>query len=139
MTMTSSKHALMDKRESHIYSEKTIKGLCNSFDASMGQWTVAPGDGAGQNNSGNMKFLGRTTPSINGAPGIKGFVVSALHEPSGQIVSVKRYKLEEEKDESNVCENSQEKFNENITFIMVSQYSQELQGLILVSLPPIIF
>ena len=60
-----------------------------------------------------MKFLGRTSPSINGVSGIKGFVVSALHEPSGQIVSVKRYKLEEEKDESNVCENSQEKFNEN--------------------------
>ena len=118
MTMTSSKNLLSDKHNSHDYSEKTLNGLCNSFDTSMVHWTVGPKDGDGQTKSQNTKLLGRTTPAINGASGIKGFVASALHEPSGQMVSVKRYKLEE-KEVNNICQNPQEKFNENITFIMV--------------------
>ena len=119
MTMTSSKNLSIDKRNSHEYSEKTLNGLSNSFDTSMVHWTVGPREGAAQNNTENIKFLGRTTPAINGVSGIKGFVASALHEPSGQMVAVKRYKLEEEKEENYLCQNSQEKFNENITFIMV--------------------
>ena len=121
MTMTASKNSLNDKCDSRDYSEKTLSGLCDSYDPSMVHWTVGPkeGNGAGQKNSTDAKILGRTTPSINGGSGIKGFVVSALHEPSRQIVAVKRYKLEEEKDDDNLCKNSQEQFNENITFIMV--------------------
>ena len=118
MTMTASKNSINDKCDSRDYSEKTLSGLCDSYDPCKVHWTVGPKEGNGGGHK-NATILGRTTPSINGGSGIKGFVASALHEPSSQIVAVKRYKLEEEKDHNNLCQNSQEQFNENITFIMV--------------------
>ena len=68
----------------------------------------------------NVRLLGRTTSSICGLKGIKGYVTSAIHEPSGQMVAVKRYKLETNDEECSSCNSSQEKFNEDVMFILVS-------------------
>ena len=65
------------------------------------------------------KLLGLTTGVSNGGTGIKGFVFTSLHKPSGKTVVVKRYQVDEEHHERNSFHNSQEHFNENVTFIMV--------------------
>ena len=72
-------------------------------------------------------ILGCTTATISGLPGIKGVVRSALHKPSGQTVAVKIYKLDVEKADCNSCHTSQEKFNEDVTFIMVRKYGRTLE------------
>ena len=105
------------RNESDNYGERQLLGLQeNDFD-DIENGRNLPSDQTSRHNS---KLLGRTTSSICGLRGIKGHVTSAIHEPTGQIVAVKRYKLETEDEDYNSCYSSQEKFNEDVTFILVS-------------------
>ena len=119
--MHTSKSSLPENFENHDYGEKTLKGFSDSFDPALFQWTVGPCEmkNSHRDKTDNIKLLGRTTAAISGVSGIKGFVVKAFHEPSGQEVAVKRYTLEDENEDSDSCRSSQEKFNENVTFILV--------------------
>ena len=69
------------------------------------------------------KILGKTTSAKHISTsdgGVSGVVVSAIHKPSGQIVAVKRYKLDVDGNIDNMrCSTMQEKFHENVSFILV--------------------
>ena len=120
MTRHTSKNSLLEDYNNYDYDKNTLKGLCESFDNLLPSSVESKEKiNIDQNRSENVKLLGCTTAAINGLIGIKGIVSSALHEPSGKIVAIKRYILEEDNEDINSCHTSQEKFNENTTFIMV--------------------
>ena len=123
MTMHNSKNSLLDKDNCHNYGTETFKDFEKNFGSFMPKFRsncYNYQSDKTNNYPSSGKLLGLTTAASNGGSGIRGLVVSCLHKPTGQTVVIKRYQLDEEQKDSNSCHNSQEHFNENVTFIMVS-------------------
>ena len=127
MTMRNSKNSLYDKSDGHEYGKETLKdfeGIFNIFMPKSGsKFYDDKSDKTIPHQNSSSKLLGLTTAATNGGSGIKGSVVSCLHQPTSQTVVVKRYQLDEEKRNSNLFYNSQEHFNENVTLIMVGYFT----------------
>ena len=119
--MTNSKNSLIDKYDSHDYGEETLNDFKNSLNLIKPQFNAKSINDQNETSKcqNSNKLLGLTTAVSNGGTGIKGFVFTSLHKPSGKTVVVKRYQVDEEHHEGNSFHNSQEHFNENVTFIMV--------------------
>ena len=119
--MTNSKNSLIDKYDSHDYGEETLNDFKNSLNLIKPQFNAKSINDQNKTSKcqNSNKLLGLTTAVSNGGTGIKGFVFTSLHKPSGKTVVVKRYQVDEEHHEGNSFHNSQEHFNENVTFIMV--------------------
>ena len=123
MTLQARKSSI-DISQGYDYGEHTLLGLHDNFDTmfTYSNNEIRPTTSVDKRLGEHANLLGRTTATTIGLTGIRGFVTRALHEPSGQSVAVKRYKLDGEKNDTNLCHNSQEKFNEDVTFIMVRKY-----------------
>ena len=123
MTMHNSKNSLLDKYDSHDYGKETLKDFEKNFGSIMPQLSLNTYNYKSNKTNkyhSSGKLCGLTTAASNGGTGIRGYVVSCLHNPTGQTVVIKRYQLDENQKDNNSCHNSQEHFNENVTFIMVS-------------------
>ena len=120
--MNNSKNSLIDKYDSHDYGVETLQDFNGSFNL-MSRINYKSNNKRDKTSTyeGSDKILGLTSAATNGGAGIKGIVFTILHKPSGKKVVVKRYQVDEELVEGNSFHNSQEHFNENVTFIMVRQ------------------
>ena len=124
MTWHASKNSLYENCTGEDYGVNNLLGLDYNIDEIL-KCSYDPTRNINNTDKSyveHSKLLGLTTSSMNGLSGINGLVTTALHKPSTQVVAVKRYKLDVENKDHNSCHTSQEKFNEDVKFIMVMKY-----------------
>ena len=120
MTWHASKNSLYENYTGEDYGANNLLGLDYNIDEIL-KCSYDPTRNITNTDKSveHSKLLGLTTSSINGLPGINGLVTTCVHKLSSQVVAVKRYKLDGEYNDHNSCHTSQEKFNEDVKFIMV--------------------